>query len=249
MRGCGDAERRGLQDEAAFSRRRRAGIPHSRGCRTPSCPSGRPEVRAGDASARIQRETSSARSPMACISWGSGCAISTRISPHIGSRPAGSRRRRYQLATVVRARRDAEDARALAVPEAEHDGERRPLGVERSVGLHDADRARGDGDRLAAADPAVDEQPVALRGAPALGEAPLELLPVRLDAVEGRVLERVRVRAGRPIAVGRVDRRAHWRRPSASPTPARPPDPAGRTCASRPAAVPRCASAGSGARG
>ena len=212
MAGCGDAGCGAAwidSDDVAISRRRRAGIPHSRECRTPSCPSGRPAARAA-----TPRRGSSARPRPLARRWraapaGSGWAISTRTSPHIGSRPAGSRRRRYQLATV-RARGDVmrntldrsrcprPSTTASAVPSAYSVRWRftTPTVHERH------------GHRLAAADAAVDEQPVALRGAPSLGQPPLELLAVRLDAVVGCVLEGERVCARRALTVRRVDQLA-----------------------------------------
>ena len=80
------------------------GILRSRECRTPSCPTASRAATAASA-----RRESSARSRFARsvdrllrVRCRSGIAVSTRSRPHIGSWPAASRMRRYQLATGVR---------------------------------------------------------------------------------------------------------------------------------------------------
>ena len=111
------------------------------------------------------RDTSSARAIERVSRRACGSAISTRTNPHIGSCPTGSRRRRYQLATVVRfgdvtrntldrspARRPNTTSSAIA------------LGVQRAMALHDADDAIARrAIAIARADSAVDEQRLAHR--------------------------------------------------------------------------------------
>ncbi len=62
--------------------------------------------------------------------------------------------------------------------------------VQRSMTFHDAHRASGNGNLVAATDTSINEQRIALRGTPALRQPALELFAVGLHATVGRVPHR-----------------------------------------------------------